>query len=274
MNRRSVVARQTSTNFKQIGFIFRQIVLIFIPIVLIIWIPRQPFLQIQKFDCQIDASECNSEVLKKLEPYLHQFVFSIQPHQIDQKLLTDSRFENSKTEVQFPNTLKIRISSQKNLLNIGFVDVEPIEQAETIQATSSATPSASPHPILKDLPSLAKIPNKYYSLTKSGTLLDSTSSEANAYILGTELPDKDKLVTFYSLFFELFQSGLNIDKVWYTNRWVGVRLKTGPLVVFSDETDPLKSVTTLQQILAQATMDLTQAVIDLRFNKPVITNNP
>lgn len=278
--RRVNVSRHAQSKLSQIGSIIKQILFVAVPIGILIWLPRQSFSQIQTIDCQVDNQNCDESTLSSLQLNIHKFVLGIQPKNIQAKLLENPLYESVEVNVRFPSTLEVSITTHKNLIDLGMITMliaTDSAQIITPVSTGSASPSASPHPIIREFSSIIWETDKYFLLTAKGTIIPSQKKDIQAWIVsdnGTISFSTDQLNHFYNLDSEFIRSGLNTDKVWLTNRWVGVKLKSGPLVVFDPFSDPLRSVTTLQQILAQATMDLTHVVLDLRFEKPVITENP
>ncbi len=258
---RRPVTRKASQYFQKAWLRLRQTALVLTPLILIVGLIQSSYTHIQNINCQLDGQECSLTANQTLAEYKGRSLFSLKIQALIKKLELDPLVETATVQVVFPNRLEVHLEQPKNLLTVGVL--EP------------ATTSAQIPEITREAELLNQPPQSFYLLTPRGILIKNDKTEFRALIWKEKnLPDTKTLANFHKLYWETITGGLNIDKLWLTNRWVGAKLKTNTLVIFDKTADPLQAVTTLQQILAQATMDLTHAVIDLRFNKPVITINP
>lgn len=149
-------------------------------------------------------------------------------------------------------------------LNLKFISFTPSE------ATSTAT-------IVKtEIESLKGSPFQINSVNENGDLSNIISENQNNYVtvlVNQNVPSQTDLQNLYAFWSILNRQEPDFKEIYLTGNHIGVILGNLTLCLFKTDTSPTDDLNTLQQIRLQSTMNLDGVLIDLRFDKPVITQN-
>lgn len=248
-----------------------------------------PYFKISTLDCQLDSQPCPQEILDTLKAYQKQLIFIQKPQQIQAHLLKiHTELTDAQVSISLPHSLIFRLSSDQNLYSLTFIKAQistapsptptptptQISPSPEIDATQSATPTPTPlptpHPLFSWLELINQPPTSYFQLNSQGQLIPASGSDTSIYIINNDLPSKQSLHTFFQLISYLNDSSFRPDLYLLLPDYIILKISSN-FALFSANRDLPESLNTLQQIYTQSKIDLDQAIIDLRFNKPYIS---
>ena len=210
--------------------------LLFLAAALILFV--SPLFRVTTILCQVDINPCPPEVLKFLSPFQNRLLFLLQPHQLALSIKhLKPDFNQVHVSLELPQTLRVEITSRM-----------PI----AILVTGPAAPA--------------------FLVDSQGTILSPASPSASLPTLNLATPSANLVTTSIKLLSLLNQAFIPYyDLISTQSSIIDVRLKPTGLARFSLLTDLSAQVNSLQLILHKSTIVPPGSIIDVRFNKPVLT---
>ncbi len=271
-------ARRRSFSTRQ----FISLFLMIIPLIVVYYLLNANLFKISQINCSLNQKACRSDHLDVLNLTLNKNSLFIKPTKISQQILSsDPSLTKANIVLIFPNTLKATLISDSQSFTINLIQPTketpfsaPNEVSGEMGTESGLTPT--PHPILTNINSLANLtPYKTISITSQGQIipdLNNTPTDSNIYLIQEESSiSNEQLKKIYEYIEELRQSGITFIKSWVIEPNFIIHLTPNTYTIFNLKSSARTGIATLQQIRGQATINLDRAIMDLRFNKPVIS---
>lgn len=217
-------------------------------IILIYWIVFGKALSIQSVNCQQDDSFCDEQILAELGRFKGNSILSFEPDPLIDKLTkADPKIDSIKVAIEFPKSITVNIKTRKPIVALKTVKSNKAFLVDKEEMVFGLTQDESKLPPLVIIDDLTEI-----QIGKQITNQKIKSSIKLAILMGES-------------FIGYSQLTLNQDAV-------EVTLTGGSTAIFSHRRDLKSQVTSLQQILSQATIDQRPVKIDLRYDKPVVNS--
>lgn len=212
--------------------------------------------------CQQGGGDCTPRHWEILNLQKGKLILFLKPNTIATLLEEDPSIKSAKVTTKFPHTLSAELETESRLITLGFI---PVDREVLGQPPVSSDSAAA---VLRELEAIKTPATGWFQLNAQGELLPTTERKTN-YVLGDQ-PSQSLLVRFYELYTLLEREGLGLAKYWLYRDHVGLVSLEGTTVFLNLNDDLFATVRSLQQILATTTIDLTHAVVDLRFKNPVV----
>ena len=237
-------------------------------------------IRLKDIKCSYDGKQCLPLHLDLLNSYQGKISLFLKPSRIGQQLIeADPSLSDARLSLSFPHTLHATLVSQSDPLVLGLV--ESISPPPFPTITPEATPSSQSanQPVVSPIQTvILSLPDSYtdtVTITSKGQLIPNRESASPPELFLTSSPDQLSPTTFARIY--LYHQELNLSSIPFTKGWfyqgnLIVHLKPSLYVVFPLDADPLTAISTLQQIRAADTIKSDRAIIDLRFNKPVVSS--
>ena len=271
-----------------------KIFVIILVLTLMGWLLFSDFLKINTISCQLDQKACQEIHLQTLNQYKSDHLLLTKPNKIEDQLLSqDPLLSSAQVVSKFPNHLQVKLYSQKDTIPVGIIEYLAPTSSPTATTTATptqdlsgnqnstdsaqATPSATPSPVstpqvIEQRQVIQSAEPKVKILTSIGNLVAASESDRPKAYLLSNASDPALLKSFYRLYRELILSGITPNMFWLLNDHA-VLFSTPSLYTKLPLNDqPSQTVTTLQQIRSQSTINLNRVIIDLRFNQPVVSD--
>lgn len=213
----------------------------------ILWLFFGGLFTVQNISCKRDDESCNEQVNAELSRLQGQSTLIFKSDEMKVKLKkADPSIAEVNIETNLPNSLQVNIKSRDPQAFISFSDSQKgfvIDRQGYIFATA-----------MKKNPSIPII------IVENQLDLSIGERIENPTLLGA-----------VSLTQTLQEQLILFKKMIVSDNKLEVLLSDQIEVLFSPEQDFVKQVTSLQQILAQATIGEEPTLIDVRFQKPVVS---
>jgi cell division septal protein FtsQ len=189
-----------------------------------------------------------------------------------------------------PTTLLFKVNSLVLGKNILFLSPQKVEEEilsqlpkiEKVKIEKKLLHQITIHLAKKKAIATVEFESQYYQVDYRGTILASLDQPSDLPLLVVKelslSPDGGQIetpaiLTSLDCLYQLLFGGIDLRRAEVTDsRYLSLSLKAGPTVLISLEGEVKKQVDSLQLILARAKIEGKQVkVIDLRFDKPVIT---
>ena len=241
---------------------------------------KSDILRINSIDCSLDNGQCSSSQTESLYSYNNKISLFLKPSQIAQKMLEqDPSLSDASVELDFPNRIKVKLTSESSVLTLGLV---PLPEAEpTISTPTEATSSTessitpTPNPIISSVELVLTENFQPFTITRLGTVLpqaDHSDSPSIFIATNDSTISPEILSSIHNYNQELTLSSIPFIKGWVIENNLIILLKSQSYVIFTLTQNALEAISTLQQIRTADTIKTDRAIIDLRFNKPVISS--
>jgi len=275
-NRRSRIYSGSSNWLK----LLPQLVILVLIFFLFLYLFKSDLVRVKDIKCSYDDKQCLPLHLDLLNSYQGKVSLFLKPSRIGQQLLEiDPSLSDAKLSLSFPHTLNATLVSQSDPLVLGLVESVSPSPFPTI--TPEATPSSQSanqlvvSPIQTVIFALSDSYTDTVTITSKGQLISNRESAPSPVFFLTSPPDQLSSTTLAQIY--LYHQELNLSAIPFTKGWfyqgnLIVHLKPSLYVVFPLDADPLTAISTLQQIRAADTIKSDRAIIDLRFNKPVVSS--
>ena len=171
----------------------------------------------------------------------------------------------------------VTIKFYQPVINSQLPLVSPATDPQLIVNLISFSPAVatSSGETLTEYYSLRQTPFQVMRLEPNGQLVEvslDASTSAQAQILIFEgLPEVESTKRLFDYWKQLSQLNTPFEGLWLSDSHIGILFSDPLLTFFSVDTSASEGLETLQQIRSRTTMNLTGALIDLRFDKPVVT---
>jgi len=275
--------RQPSRLHRPSRFVLRLIPTILLTMVLVsplVHLFKSDILRINSIDCSLDNGQCSSSQTESLYSYNNKISLFLKPSQIAQKMLEqDPSLSDASVELDFPNRIKVKLTSESSVLTLGLV---PLPEAEpTISTPTEATSSTessitpTPNPIISSVELVLTENFQPFTITRLGTVLpqaDHSDSPSIFIATNDSTISPEILSSIHNYNQELTLSSIPFIKGWVIENNLIILLKSQSYVIFTLTQNALEAISTLQQIRTADTIKTDRAIIDLRFNKPVISS--
>ena len=188
--------------------------------------------------CQVDINPCPPEVIEFLSSFEHRPLLLLQPNKLTPVIKRlKPEFDQVQISLELPQTLRIKITSRI-----------PV----AVLVTGSTTPA--------------------FLVDNQGTILSPTSPSASFPAINLSTPSASLITASVKLISLLNQAFIPYyDLISTQSSIIDVHLKPTGLARFSLLTDLSVQVNSLQLILHKSTIVPSGSIIDVRFNKPVLT---
>lgn len=247
------------------------IILTAIPFLLLFIFFNSPVLRIKELSCSLDGMACTNEQLELLNKYQRKNFLFLKPSKISREFLdADLSLQAAQIKLTFPNKLNAALISDSKIITLGILkaDLPKLE----VEEASPSSETAKPHPLVTQFNLINTDSFTPTGLTSAGHLVDPQSDKTNLFILtDPSTIDQSSRVNLFNYFEELDKSGLTFIKAIFIDPFLITQFKNDRYVIFDLNLPPRGVITTLQQINAEATMGYERAIIDMRWNKPVIS---
>ncbi|MBI4035297.1 MAG: hypothetical protein HY381_02770 [Candidatus Chisholmbacteria bacterium] len=205
---------------------------------LIVFIIAGPALRLRRIFCQVDTNPCPTSVLSQLQQLQGRSVLFLNTANITKSLLDIPDYKAATATVNFPSTLRVTIAPRT-------------PAAQVITASDSAR-------LLVD---------------DEGIILSPAATPANLPVIFASTLDSESLVYSIKLAQLLTTNFLSYQQITIVSpQTLEVVLSSGVRVRFTSLKDASSQLRSLQLILRQATIDPIPQLIDVRFDKPVISH--
>lgn len=278
----SPTRRQATVNQPRIGLfgVITKTLVILTVLIPTLYLFKSDIFRISSIQCSYDGKQCSPLHLETLNPYRGQISLLLKPSKISQDLLeADPALSEAKTTLGFPRTLNVSLSSQFNPLALGVVSLPELPQFLIITPSASPSSETSSTPVLNPLvtliPFLTDISTQTIFITNKGQILSDHTDQTTPFLFLTISPESispSTLARIYHYQEEIVFSAIPIIKGWVVRNDLIIHLKPSIYAVFTLESDPLPSINALQQIRATDTIKSDRVIIDLRFDKPVVSS--
>lgn len=215
-------------------------------LLLLYWLIRGDQLTINNIKCSRDGKECSEQITAELEKIKDARILTFRSKDLEDKLLqADPSIKKVKVKILIPDTIELLLESKIPFLAI---------KTENSKLAYLVDEQGYIYALTED-----------YLSVLSTLYLNNVNLEIGKQIQNPEILAGIRLAKILQEQYLPFQS-LKVDHLKIT-----IDLNNGSHALFASDADLHKQVTSLQQILSQATIETKQQLIDLRFDKPVIS---
>ena len=210
------------------------------------WLVFSDYFSISDVSCTLDSGQCNEQILAEIDKNKGKSSLRFNTHELEDKISkSDPYISKAEVKIQLPNKIKVTLSVRQSFISL-----------RTINSNFEM--------VVDDQGYVFRINNQPENTTPSVFVKEITEE------LGTRIKDENLLLTLklVKLLNEQFItfSSLSLDKETAT-----VVLSDDVQAIFSVQENITRQVTSLQRILSQATIDSEFKIIDIRYEKPIIS---
>ncbi len=211
------------------------------------WLFFGSFFKVQMFDCQKADLSCDQLIQAELDRFKGKSILTMRWKPVEDKLiLADPNILKVKFIPHLPNKMEVQIEVREAQVRIGT--------------------SSSSNMLLADkegfIFSLAKEEDSF--------LPEIIAQEGKDLEIG-QVVDNLRIRSAVKLAILLKENFISFQRIIVNKEGIVVIVSDGIPVLFSDQGDIAKEVTTLQRILSQATIEQKPIKIDVRYAKPVVS---
>jgi hypothetical protein len=222
-------------------------------------------LRINSVSCKTNYGDCTTHEQDVLNTNLHRFAFAINRKDITNELKKDPRVESVKIKLATGIRLEALINYKDNAVDIKVLP--------PVYEDKSATGSGVLWNRVNKMLSASSTESSYFKLWENGFLTSATATDdIEAIMYADKMPNSATLMSIFSQL-TFIKQNFTGRPVYIQENAILMKIDDRTILLFDVNKEPQKVFETLQQIQAVTTIEKGTRLIDLRFNKPVISLN-
>ena len=248
------------------GFIIKVIwLLVCLAIISGLFFLNQHFLKVTTIDCSANNGSCPEAILNLAEEYKGHSILLLRQRQLVREITATGLADQAKISVKLPGQLIIKITPPatsyyvKSVFGVSLPDL-------TFEESTISAEVIAPSTELSQF--TATSIGKTFRLLPSG-VLDQSESETNYYLIATEIPSQDYLLSVFSWLKAITEAKLEPEAIYILPQMIVVKYQGQPDYLFGLSSDPTSTLMALQRLLVAVTIS-ELSVIDFRYSNPIL----